>query len=161
MHSLNTIKEQNKSNAKKLIDLTIKNGGVSFNNNLEELPFKTGFAVAYEEVNRFKNSVYADGLELEKTLNKLPDLKGNFSDVNQEPTALFYGLWSDSHTINGSVYDEIFILDKVALILDYQTAVEVGIQNYQTAIYDFKNKIGIILEEETTPSSRNFIREGK
>ena len=146
MHSLNTIKQQNKSNALKLIDLTIKNGGVSFNNKLSELPFKEGFAVAFEEVNRFKKSVYADGLELEKTLNKLPVLNGNFTDVNQKPTNLFYGLWFDSYTINGSVYDEIFILDKVCLIHDYQTAVEFGIKKYQTSIYDFKNKIEIKLE---------------
>ena len=134
MHSLNTIKEQNKSNAQKLIDLTIKNGGVSFNSNLEELPFKKGFAVAYEEVNRFKKSVYVEGLELEKTLNKLPFLNGNFTEANNEPTDLFYGLWFDSYTINGSVYDELFILDKVCLIDDYQTAVEFGLKNYQTSI---------------------------
>lgn len=146
MHSLNTIKQQNKSNAKKLIDLTIKNGGVSFNNNLKELPFKTGFAVAHEEVSRFKKSVYTEGLELEEALNKLPDLKGNFSDVNQKPTDLFYGLWLENHTIQGEIYDSYYILDKVCLIMDYDSAVRCGREWEQKSIYDFKHGIEIKLE---------------
>ena len=146
MHSLNTIKEQNKSNAKKLIDLTIKNGGVSFNNNLEPLPFKEGFAVAHEEVSKVKNSLSAEGLELEKALNKLPDLKGNFSDVNQKPTDLFYGLWLENHTIQGEIYDSYYILDKVCLIMDYDSAVKYGKIWEQKSIYDFKHGIEINLE---------------
>lgn len=146
MHSLNTIQEQNKSNAKKLIDLTIKNGGVSFNNNLQELPFKTGFAVAYEEVNRFKKSVYVEGLELEKTLNKLPDLNIDKSESWKRIFGEFYGLWLENHTIQGEVYDSYYILDKVRLVFNYETAVRYGREYGQKSIYDFKNKIEINLE---------------
>jgi hypothetical protein len=135
MHSLNTIKEQNKSNAKKLIDLTIKNGGVSFNNNLEPLALKEGFAVGIEEV------FFGDNLEeLERTLNKLESYKATFTDASQGNTITkgFYGIWVDSKGI--------FYLDKSINILDYQTAVNYGKKFEQISIYDFKNEIEINLE---------------
>jgi hypothetical protein len=136
MHSLNTIKQQNKSNAKKLIDLTLKNGGVSFNNNLQELPFKTGFAVAHEEVDRFTTSLSTGDLELEKALNKLPALNPDE----------FYGLCLENHTIQGEIYDSYYILDKVRLIMNYDSAVRYGRKYGQKSIYDFKHGIEIKLE---------------
>tara|TARA_R110000751_G_scaffold227417_1_gene329301 strand:- start:49 stop:465 length:417 start_codon:yes stop_codon:yes gene_type:complete len=135
MHSLNTIQEQNKSNAKKLIDLTIKNGGASFNNDLKSLTFKQGFAVGTKEVLQGNNFE-----ELERILNKLEPYKATFTDASQGNviTNGFYGLWIDAKGI--------FYLDKSINILDYQTAVNYGKKFEQISIYDFKNEIEINLE---------------
>jgi hypothetical protein len=130
MHSLNTIKQQNKSNAKKLIDLTIKNGGVSFNSNLEELNYKEGFAVGI--YNRI-NLVTINRKELEIQLNKISkDIEFRLDRVDE-----FFGLW---------VNNGIFYLDRTFLEHNYNKAVYLGQFNKQKAIYDFKNKIEINLE---------------
>jgi hypothetical protein len=133
MHSLNTIKEQNKSNAKKLIDLTLKNGGVSFNNDLEPLALKKGFAVGIEEI------FFGGNLkELERILNTLEPFNAHCIDDEGKDYKCFFGLWVDSKGI--------FYLDKSINILDYQTAVNYGKHFKQQAIYDFKNEIEIKLK---------------
>jgi len=92
MHSLNTIKEQNKSNAKKLIDLTIKNGGVSFNNNLEALTLKEGFAVGIKPIKEVNESFSNDKKVIEKILNTLEPFKANCIDEKGKEYNCFYGL---------------------------------------------------------------------
>jgi len=132
MHSLNTIKEQNKSNAKKLIDLTLKNGGSSFNCDLEVINFKKGFAVSTWEISQTSN------LEsLEKKLNRFPSGK-RFNWRRSCNEGQFYGLWIDDN--------RVFHLDRCDLISDYYQAVQLGKDNAQKAIYDFKNEIEINLE---------------
>tara|TARA_R110002020_G_scaffold405367_1_gene615356 strand:- start:160 stop:645 length:486 start_codon:yes stop_codon:yes gene_type:complete len=158
MHSLNTIKEQNKSNAKKLIDLTLKNGGVSFNNDLEPLTLKEGFAVGIKEIlcansnqegTKYNHESCSDGCKiehvpsvptlenLEKTLNTLDPFNAHCIDEMGKGYNAFYGLWVESGW---------FYLDGCIQILDYQTAVNYGKHFKQQAIYDFKNEIEINLE---------------
>jgi hypothetical protein len=138
MHSLNTIKEQNKSNAKKLIDLTIKNGGVSFNNNLVRLTLKEGFAVGIKPIKEVNESFSNDKKVIEKILNTLEPFKASYIDEKGKEYKCFYGLWVSELGV--------FYLDGCIQILDYQTAVNYGKHFEQKAIYDFKNEIEINLE---------------
>ena len=138
MHSLNTIKQQNKSNALKLIDLTIKNGGVSFNNNLEALTLKEGFAVGIKPIKEVNESFSNDKKVIEKILNTLEPFKANCIDEKGKEYNCFYGLWVSELGV--------FYLDGCVQILDYQTAVNYGKHFEQIAIYDFKNEIEINLK---------------
>ena len=131
MHSLKTIKEQNKSNAKKLIDLTIKNGGVSFNNELLPIEFSDGFIVSILRVIKT-----VDYQELEKKINHL---KHNaymlrFQGFNSE----FYGIYQDNYSQ--------FHLDRNILLKDYQEAFNLGLRRKQLSIWDCKNGIEIKLK---------------
>ena len=129
MHSLNTIKEQNKSNAKKLIDLTIKNGGASFNNELEAINYENGFAVGTWDILKTTN------LEaLEKELNSILNQQTKLNTKN----GLFFGLWIDK--------DKVAHLDQCVLIGEYYQAVQYGKDKDQKSIYDFKNEIEINLK---------------
>ena len=136
MHSLNTIKQQNKSNAKKLIDLTIKNGGVSFNNELEAINYENGFAVGTWDILKTTN------LEaLEKELNRIMNGEGTNLYRNSKlntKNGLFYGLWIDEN--------KVAHLDECVLIGEYYQAVQYGKDKDQKAIYDFKNGIEINLK---------------
>lgn len=142
MHSLNTIKQQNKSNAKKLIDLTLKNGGVSFNNDLEPLALKEGFAVGIKPIKEVYENFSNDEKDIESILNTLEPFNAHCTDemgtYNIQGYNAFYGLWVSELGV--------FYLDGCIQILDYQTAVNYGKHFKQQAIYDFKNEIEIKLK---------------
>jgi len=138
MHSLNTIIEQNKSNAKKLIDLTLKNGGVSFNNDLEPLTLKEGFAVGIKPMKEVYENFSNDEKDIESILNTLEPFNAHCIDEMGKGYKAFYGLWVSELGV--------FYLDGCIQILDYQTAVNYGKHFNQKAIYDFKNEIEINLE---------------
>jgi len=115
MHDLSTIIEKNKSKARKLIDLTLNNGGVSFNHGLNPLKINKGFTVSIKSIIETK-----DIQEIEKQLNKLPYFNG-----------YFYGLW-----LNKGIY----YLDINTNINDRKEAIETGKLHKQISIFDEANK---------------------
>ena len=124
MHSLNTIIEQNKSKARKLIDLTLKNGGVSFNHGLNPLKINKGFTVSIE------NNLTTDNLlEVEKALNRL-------SQKRVCHVGCFFGLW---------IRDKLIYLDSNINLPNKELALEIANDRKEIAIYDNEKKESVIL----------------
>ena len=119
MHSLEEIKTINRSKAKKLIDETIKNGGVSFDSNLNKLVFNDGYTVSISSALKTKNKT-----ELEAALNRLEKINS------------FYGLWID---------DEIFYLDMNINVSNKTLALELGKEFNQIAIWSEREERVILL----------------
>ena len=108
----------------KLINYTIKNGGVSFNKNLEILEDLKGFTVS---IQKFEYTTKIENIEEKKKdiLNKINIL--NKSKKNN----YFIGLW---------LYDNILYIDINKIELNKSRALELGKKENQKAIFDNVNK---------------------
>ena len=109
MHSLEEIKAINRSKAKKLIDETVKSGGVSFSHKLNKLVFSDGYTVSISSV-----LITKDKTELEAALNRL-------NKINS-----FYGLWMD---------EGVFHLDINVNVSNKSLAIELGKEFNQIAVW--------------------------
>ena len=119
MHGLQTIKAMNRSKAKKLIDKTIKNGGVSFNSNLNRLVLNDGYTVSIVTLIKTK-----DKTKLETALNRLEKINS------------FFGLWLDKG---------VFHLDINVNVSSKSLAFELGKEFNQIAIWSEREERVILI----------------
>jgi len=108
----------------KLINYTIKNGGVSFNKNLEILEDLKGFTVS---IQKFEYTTKIENIE---------EIKNNIQDkiniLNKSiKNNYFIGLW---------LYDNILYIDINKIELNKSRALELGKKENQKAIFDNVNK---------------------
>ena len=109
MHTLSEIKAMNRSKAKKLIDETVKSGGVSFDSDLNKLVINDGYTVSIYSVLKTKNKT-----ECETALNRLNKINSS------------YGLWMD---------EGVFHLDINVNVSNKSLAIELGREFNQIAVW--------------------------
>lgn len=114
MHGLQTIIEQNKSKAVKLIDLTKLNGGVTFDGELNIVTPSNGYTVSIANIST------STGKNIESQLNDLKS-KGLFG---------VFGLW-----IDGSRW----YFDENLIVEHKETALKIARKFDQLAIWDNAN----------------------
>ena len=119
MQSLKGIIQDNRSKAKKLIDETVKSGGVSFDSDLNKLVFNDGYTVSISSVLKTKNKS-----KLETTLNRLEKINS------------YYGLWMDEGEFN---------LDINVNVSNKSLAIELGKEFNQIAIWGERDERVILL----------------
>lgn len=114
----------------KLIDYTLKNGGVTFDKNLEILEGLKGYTISLQKY-EYKTTI--DDVEgiTKNIIEKINTIKNNKKMV--------CGLWVDG----GALYIDINIIE-----LNHTRAVEIGKEQKQIAIFDNVNKKSIYLKEK-------------
>lgn len=112
----------------KLIDYTLKNGGVTFNKNLEILENLRGYTIS---IQKYEYKTTIDNIkEIEENILQKIDIIGNKKNV-------VIGLWLD---------DNILYIDINMIELNFTRAMAAGKEQNQLAIFDNVNKKSIYLK---------------